>query len=493
MIYFKVKNIYYSVLIFISAISFNCQNSRGSSETIKTLTGKIKHISRVTESITDLVREGGVPGLSWAVINDSIVVYEGGIGLRRKDSTLINNKNTIFNAASFSKTVFAYLVMKLSADDLIDLDKPLTAYLKKSIETYPDYTDISQDKRIHDITARMVLSHTAGFPNWRFFMEDGKLKFLFSPGTRFSYSGEGIHLLQLVIEEITGENLETLSRKNIFEPFGMKRTSYIWREDFEQNFTFPHDQYERVKKFRRRTIPDAAGSMQTTAGDYARFIQGILSQNGIADKMFTPQIQITSKQMFGPDSWNKKDMNNSIKLSWALGWGYFESKYGRAVFHTGHDIGAQNYAVIYLDKGIGLVLMGNSDNFESLARRLAFEIIEDTDSPFDWLGYPHYDPQRDRTPPQRPVTIELQPKQLKKYVGEYSYMQNRRLLIRQEGNKLSISEDNLEWTSLSALSLNHFIIEDEGIEFIFHSDQTDQITGFDLLVEGLNISGTKIK
>jgi len=78
-------------------------------------------------------------------------------------------------------------------------------------------------------------------------------------------------------------------------------------------------------------------------------------------------------------------------------------------------------------------------------------------------------------------------------VGEYSYMQNRRLLIRQEGNKLSISEDNLEWTSLSALSLNHFIIEDEGIEFIFHSDQTDQITGFDLLVEGLNISGTKIK
>ena len=116
--------------------------------------------------------------------------------------------------------------MLLAEEGVIDLDKPLQAYLPKPLPDYPAYADLAGDDRYQQITARMVLSHSTGFPNWRQFEPDGRLKFLFAPGARYSYSGEGFALLQMVVEEITGRDLESLARQKIFEPLGMTRTSY---------------------------------------------------------------------------------------------------------------------------------------------------------------------------------------------------------------------------------------------------------------------------
>jgi CubicO group peptidase (beta-lactamase class C family) len=485
------------IYLFFVFVLFNCQESENNSISLSTLDNNTNNIVQVEDSILKIIKKGGIPGLTCAVIKDSVIVYENGFGFRKKDSSMTNDKNTIFNAASLSKTVFAYLVMLLKADGLINLDRPLKDYLEKPIVDYPNYTDLSGDDRVNLITARMVLSHSTGFPNWRFLTDDGKLKFLFQPGSRFSYSGEGIHLLQMVIEKITGKGLQELAQQRIFNPFNMNHTSYIWQDEFEENYTFPHDKYERPGKIRRRLEADAAGSMQTTAGDYARFLQGLLQARGkeqvIVNEMFMPQISINSKRMFGPDAWNETNENASKKLSWALGWGYFESKFGRAIFHTGHDLGAQNYAVLYIDKGIGLVLMGNSDNLESVARQLAKEIIGDNDSPFDWLGYPHFDPNRDRTPLLEPVAIILPIEKLQRFTGEYSYLGNRCLIIKIENNALLTSDDRKEWTELFAETENRFFMKEENAKIIFKFDQANQVTGFNLLIEGIELPGEKIK
>ena len=487
----------YLICIFFIFVLFNCQASETNSLSLSTLDNSTNDIVQVEESILKIIETGGIPGLSCAVINDSVLVYEKGFGFRKKDSSLTNDENTIFNAASFSKTIFAYLVMLLNEDGLIDLDRSLKDYLEKPLADYSKYTDLSGDDRVNLITARMVLSHSTGFPNWRFLTDDGKIKLLFEPGSRFSYSGEGIHLLQMVIEKITGKGLQELAQKRIFNPFNMYHTSYIWQDKFEENYTFPHDKYERPKEIKRRLEADAAGSMQTTAGDYARFLQGLLQARGkhqvTVNEMFMPQISIKSKRMFGPDAWNDTNENESKNLSWALGWGYFESKFGRAVFHTGHDFGAQNYTVLYIDKGIGLVLMGNSDNLESMARQLAKGIIGDIDSPFDWLGYPHFDPNRDRTPPPEPVAIKLTIEKLQKFIGEYSFLENRRLIIKLENNSLLTSDDGKEWTELFAETENVFFMKEEDVKLIFKFDEANQVIGFNLLVEGIELSGDKIK
>jgi CubicO group peptidase (beta-lactamase class C family) len=327
--------------------------------------------------------------------------------------------------------------------------------------------------------------------------KDGKLKFLFDPGTSFSYSGEGIGLLQMVIEEITGKGLEELSKERIFKPFGMDHTSYVWQERFEENHAFPHDQYERPQQAQRRREASAIGSMVTTAGDYTRFLVGLLNSRGerrkLVSNMFEPQIAIISTSKFGPGAWEETDQYTNIRLSRTLGWGYFESDFGRAVFHTGHDLGNQNYHVVFLDKGIGAVLLSNSDNFESVARELFRTIIGDTISPFDWLGYPYFEPDKDRTPPPEPVAIELELKVLDKFVGEYTFPGNRILTIKFDGQNLIVSNDGEKWLPLSAESQNKFFVKGRDYKFQFEIDETGRVTGYKLLIEEIEIPGRKIE
>jgi len=114
------------------------------------------------------MEEADVAGLSCAILNDSQIVYQKAFGYRNKSDGSRNDDQTLFSAASFSKTVFAYLVMLLTEEKVIDLDKPLYEYLDKPLYEYPAYADLKGDDRYQKITARMALSHSTGFPNWRF-------------------------------------------------------------------------------------------------------------------------------------------------------------------------------------------------------------------------------------------------------------------------------------------------------------------------------------
>ena len=228
--------------------------------------------------VEDIMEKADVAGLSCAILNDSHVVYQKAFGYKNKSDGTRNDEQTLFSAASFSKPVFAYLVMVLAEEKVIDLDSPLYEYLDMPLYEYPGYAELKADERYKQITARMVLSHTTGFQNVRFVEPDGRLKFLFSPGERHSYSGEGINLLQMVIEEVTGKGLEALAQEKVFQPLSMTRSSYVWQTEFEDNYAYPHDQYGRQQGWKiQQTQAGAGGSMVTTARDYARFIAGIMN------------------------------------------------------------------------------------------------------------------------------------------------------------------------------------------------------------------------
>jgi CubicO group peptidase (beta-lactamase class C family) len=386
--------------------------------------------------------------------------------------------------------------MLLAEEEVINLDKPLHEYLARPLYQYPAYAELEGDERYKLITARMVLSHTTGFPNLRSLMPDGRLKFLFPPGERHSYSGEGINLLQMVIEEITGKDLETLAQEKIFHPLGMTHSSYIWQADYEENIASPHDEFSRPRGLSLQLLQQnagAGGSMATTAYDYARFIcLGILNVDGKSkatiDEMLRPQIAINYENMFGPGAWQVTDKYQDIRLAFSLGWGRFDTPCGRAFFHTGHGPGWQNYTVTYLDKGIGIVLLSNSDNFESVAQEVVTKAIGDVYTPFGWLGYVPFDPSKPQaTPPLEPVAIEIDPVILETYAGIYAIQQTAQLWIKFEDSKLLIlSQDGKSWNILyPETEARFFTKEDETYRFEFIRDTSGNVTALRLEIQGI--------
>jgi CubicO group peptidase (beta-lactamase class C family) len=462
---------------------------------LKTLDGKSISTAELEAFIEQTMEKADVAGLSCAILNDSQIVYQKAFGYKNKSDGTRNDEQTLFSAASFSKTVFAYLVMVLAEEKVIDLDRPLYQYLDKPLYEYPAYADLKGDDRYKQITARMALSHSTGFPNWRFLTQDGKLSIMFTPGSRHSYSGEGIALLQMIVEAVTGKDLEALAQEKIFQPLGMTRSSYIWQPQYETNYASPHDEFGRPRGEKiQREKPDAAGSMVTTGSDYARFLAGILNAEGqrkaTVDEMLQPQIAIDYKRMFGPDAWTMTDENQDIHLAWSQGWGRFDTPYGRAFFHTGHSFGWQNYTVTYIDKGIGIVMLSNSDNFESVAEEIARKAIGDIYSPYDWLGYVPFDPALEKKiPPTDPVAIEVDAEILAAYVGTYDMQPTAIFQVKLEDDGLFIrSQDGQSWAPLLAeTETNFFVIGEENYQFIFVRDGTGTVTALQLVLQGIQM------
>src|SRR5262245_33090083 len=159
--------------------------------TIKRLDGSAIAPSEIDATVSRLMKAAEVTGVSIAILNDGKISYLKSYGVRDKEKSLPLTDESLMTAASFTKVAFAYLVMQLIEEKTIDLDQPVYKYLPKPLAEYRAYTDLAGDPRANRITARMLLSHTSGFPNWRAFEDDRKLKIHFEPGSRYAYSGEG--------------------------------------------------------------------------------------------------------------------------------------------------------------------------------------------------------------------------------------------------------------------------------------------------------------
>ncbi len=345
---------------------------------------------KLTPEIQKIVSGAKITGLSVVIINDDRIVYQNSFGVKDKQTNEKIDNETVFYAASFTKPLFSYFFLKLVEKRIFDLDKPVYTYLKKPIGEYEKWKDLAGEKDFQKITARMLLSHSSGLPILRQLYGD-KLSLIVQPNTRFYYSNEGMNLLGFVVEEYTNQKLEDSIKQMVFEPLNMKRSGMIWQKDFADNFAFGYDKNETIIGAQKRMSSRAAGSMVTTASDYAQFVMAMMKREGLSKnsfrEMLTPQIEVASERGFGPlrDRFNNK--YKTKKLSWGLGWGLFESAGGPAFFHSGHSEGWQNYCVVYPKKKIAVVLMSNSDNFEPVADKILNLTIKDTESPLEWYGY----------------------------------------------------------------------------------------------------------
>ncbi|MBV8866302.1 MAG: beta-lactamase family protein [Acidobacteriaceae bacterium] len=200
--------------------------------------------------------------MSIAGIQRGKTIWVHGFGVKEDGTSQPVTAETVFEAASLSKPVFAYGVLKLVDRGKLGLDVPLTTYLPKPY--------IPGDQRLAKITARIVLSHRTGFPNWR---DGNSLAIYFTPGERFSYSGEGYIYLQRVVEQITGKPLNTFMTETVFEPLGMSRSSYVWRPEFDALTATGHAADGKPTPVWKPMEAGAASTLNTTAKDHALFVR----------------------------------------------------------------------------------------------------------------------------------------------------------------------------------------------------------------------------
>jgi CubicO group peptidase (beta-lactamase class C family) len=312
-----------------------------------------------------------VPGLQVGIVDgDRVTTRNYGVA-NAKTSERITDE-TVFEAASISKPVFTYAVMKLVRDGKIDLDKPLASYLP---EPY------IADPRAAVITARMVLSHRSGFPNWR--AEGKPLEIRFDPGTRFSYSGEGIVYLQRVVETITKEPFDSFMQRMVFTPLHMTQSSYLWQPAYETQKAWGHTDAGTVFRRRKPERPVAAATLHTTATDLGRFLSALLS-DPIARPMFHPEINVPANCAvcaINPDPGPPLP-----DIAWGLGIGLVDARY---VWHWGDDGDFKAYLFADPVTKRGTVVLANGSGGLAIAGDVA-SLAMGNDKPlvpFKWLDY----------------------------------------------------------------------------------------------------------
>ncbi|MEJ8801986.1 serine hydrolase domain-containing protein [Pontibacter sp. H249] len=394
-----MKNLY---ILFITILPLITQG-----QTITKLDSCKTTAAALDQKINQLMQQAQVHGLAVTIFNKNQPVYKKTFGYKNYQTKEPLKASTNLYGASLSKAVFAVLIMKLVEEGVLNLDKPLQRYLPKPIYEYvpqtkwhDNYSDLENDSLYSQITARMALAHTSGFPNWRWVEPDQKLRVKYKPGTKYSYSGEGLVYLQVVLEKLTGKTLEQLMQEKVFAPAGMKQSSYTWQPRFEKDYALGHKTTGELYPKDKDNEARSASTLETSLDDYTLFTQAVLQHKllkpATTSQMFSPQIRIRSVKQFGPLSHRDTTANDAIALSYGLGWGLLQSPHGTGAFKEGHGDGFQHYTIIFPEKGIGVILMSNSDNAESIFKYLLETTIGDTYTPWYWENYIPYDHKASR-------------------------------------------------------------------------------------------------
>jgi CubicO group peptidase (beta-lactamase class C family) len=428
-------------------------------------------VTRLEETIPHLMTEADIPGLQIAVIRNSKVIWTRAFGVTNSETKSRVNDNTVFEAASLTKPVFAYAVLKLVDNGKLDLDTPLVKYLSGRY-------DVGDDARLDQITARHVLSHTTGFPNWRP-RGDKTLKIYFTPGDRFSYSGEGFVYLSKVVEQITGESQEAFIKRTVLDPLNMKSSNLVWRNDYELLKTFTHDWVGGVSGRGKPDKANAAASLQTTANDYAKFVIAMLKGTGLkpatARLMQTPQASVT---LAGTNSLNAPDAKRSPTVSWGLGWGLEKTEDGMAFWHWGDNGDTKAFVLADSKQRTGLVMFANSANGLSIINELVGNVMGNDRPSLAWLNLERYNSQP-----------RLMLKAILKSDAE-TVLAGYRHRRAQAENKLSLTENEMNRLGYQLLRLKR--IKDAIAVFTQNTvDFPQAYNTWDSLAEGYMIDGDK--
>jgi CubicO group peptidase (beta-lactamase class C family) len=344
-----------------------------------------------------LMRVSGVPGLAIAVVENKQLAWARSFGVKNILTGDPVTNETLFEAASMTKPVFAYLVMRLVDEKRLDLDRRLVDYRR------PGY--LGEDPNLNLITVRDVLRHSSGLPNW----DSNPLTTSVKPGTRYTYSGEAFVWLQLIVEKIIGAGLDAVMRARIFEPAGMSRSTFGWDDGIANAVVYGHsspDEDERklppqpTRELGNRLLPiaakwnkpiatwtyddsiramrqadpktppathdllvNSAGGLLTTASDYATFMALMMDgrirasweiSEASRQAMLAPQLDVRGRD-----------------FSRGLGWQLEQLSEARLFEHSGSNYGIfRTLGVGDAQNGRAIVIFANGANGNALAARI---------------------------------------------------------------------------------------------------------------------------
>lgn len=283
-----------------------------------------------------------VPGLSYCFICEGQARQAEALGVKNTVTGAAMQADTMFEAASLTKPLFATLVMRLVDKGIIPLDQPLSSMVPS--------VRLSEDERFYRLTVRQILSHGTGLPGWA----DKPLRFLFDPGESFSYSGEAYYYLHKIVNEITGKDFVEHFKDEFFTPLKMNNSRAIWDASILSKMTNKFDRNGKMAPLRdfvdlggNAPEPNAAWSLYSGAEDYAKFLLEILNHKGHL-----------SAHSFKDMTTAQNNAGNNI--SWGLGWG-IPVKEPSVIWHWGDNGGYRSFAVLDLLTGDGACIFCNAE------------------------------------------------------------------------------------------------------------------------------------
>ena len=339
------------------------------------------------------MEDTGAKGIALAVIDHGRVTSVQAFGVRNVKGDPLT-VDTVMYGASLTKAAFAYTVMQLAEEGKVNLDRPIGDMLVKplpdygNLDAYGSWGDLAGDERWRRLTPRILLTHSSGFANFSWVEPDGKLRIHFTPGSRYAYSGEGIMLLQFALEQGLGLNVGAEVQRRVFDRLGMVNSALMWRSDFARNLADgwmadgtvePHDERSRVR---------AAGSMDTSIADMAKFAAGMARGDGLSAKaraeLVRGQLVITSRSQFPTLIPEAPPGQRWPGLAVGLGVVTFVGPQGRGFFKGGHNDSTAN-TMVCLERGRRCaVILSNDVRAEAAFPALVEAILGPTGLPWAW-------------------------------------------------------------------------------------------------------------
>lgn len=424
-----------------------------------------------------------VPGLSLAIIEGGKITYAQGYGVSAPGGREPVTPATLFLAGSVSKSVAAMGALKLVEEGKLSLDGNVNDRL--STWKVPD----NQFTAVEKVTLRRIVSHTAGLTVHGFAgyarsasvptvpqvlnglppANSPPVRVDTVPGSRWKYSGGGYTVMQLMMEDVTGQPFARWMQANVLERFGMSSSTFdnplpqaLWSRAAA-------GAYPGMKAVEGgwHVYPEmAAAGLWTTASDLARFAIGV--QESFAGRA-TPVIsqEMTQRMLASV-------MNDD-------GLGVFLEGRGPTLkfFHGGRDEGFDTYLGAFAERGQGVIIMINANDNSGMMRR----IVDFIGRRYGWPGV---------TPAFAVARVPMPAATLGSFAGRYEASNNNMLTFAMDGGQLVSLADGLTdrvWIPTGPLQVTS---EDGDRQFTFTRDASGHVTGFSRSINGKDVSAARI-